>query len=368
MKINNPIPSIFSKLIYDKRFTIPFSIVAAFVFWLVIMISQNPVREQTFNDLAVTVPIENSYASTQGLSIVSDFSTQKFSVVLSGPNYIVSSVKPEDFLLTAAVEEVNTSGTHSLKIVPSYNSSKSGYTFVSVTPSTVEVTFDYIVTKEYDVIPKIEGVSAVGNLIAEDPVITNSDNSVLELTGPQAVLNRIVKVEAYAKPKTEEKLDKSTTYDADIILYDADDNVVYKYATDGKIYDGNGVAIESTSTYMSPSFTTVKVTKPILKKKSVALKATFTDRPEGVIDSMFVYTLNPEKVTIIGAPENVDKLDQISLSAISYKVLTRSNNVFKVEISVPDGLRLEKEDQKIEVNIDFDETMKNIRTKASKGG
>lgn len=365
MKIKNPLSPIFAKLIYDKRFTIPFSLIAAFIFWLVIMISQNPVREKTFNDIAVTVPIENSYASTQGLSIVSDFSTQKFSVVLSGPNYIVSSVNPEDFLLTAAVEEVNTSGTHSLKIVPSYNSSKSGYTFVSVSPSTVEVTFDYIDTREYDVVPKIDGVTAASGLTAEDAVITNSENSVLELTGPRAVLERIERVEAYAK--ADEKLKESKSYDADLILYDEDDKVIYKYATDGKIYDGNGVAIESTSTYMSPSFTTLKVTKPIVKKKSVSLKATFSDRPDGAIDSMFVYTVNPAKVTIIGAPENVDKIEQLSLSAISYKLITRNNNVFTVEITVPDGVRLENDTLKIEVTVDYEATRNNIRTKASTG-
>lgn len=363
MKIKNPLSPIFAKLIYDKRFTVPFSVIAAFIFWLVIMISQNPVRDKTFSDIAVTVPIENSYASTQGLSIVSDISTQKFSVVLSGPNYIVSSVNPEDFLLTAAVEEVNTSGTYSLKIVPSYNSSKGGYSFVSVTPSTIDVTFDYIDTKEYDVVPRIDGVTAADGLIAETPVITTAENSVLELTGPRAVLERISKVEAYAK--TTDKLKESRAYDADLILYDEDGNIIYKYATDGKIYDGNGVAIESTSTYMSPSFTSVKVTAPIVKKKIVTLKATFTDRPDGATDSMFVYTANPAQVTIIGAPENVDKIEQISLSAISYKSLSRYNNVFTTTITVPDGLRIENESQKVEVAVDYAATIANIRNKTS---
>lgn len=365
MKINNPFSTIFSKLINDKRYTVIFSIAAAFVFWLVIMISQNPVREQTFNDIAVTVPIENSYASTQGLSIVSDFSTQKFSVVLSGPNYIVSSVKPEDFLLTAAVEEVNSSGTHKLKITPSYNSAKSGYTFVSVTPSTIDVTFDYIDTKEYDVVPVIEGASAASGLTANDAVITNSENSIIELTGPRAVLERIAKVVAYAK--TDEKLKESKTYDADIILYDAEDKIIYKYAVDGKIYDGNGVAIESTSTYMSPSFTTIKITKPIVKKKSVSLKATFTDRPEGAQDSMFVYKVSPANVTIIGAPENVDKIEQLTLEPISYKSISKNKTVFTVGIVVPDGLRLEKDIQKIVVTLDYDATLRNILAKAIKG-
>ena len=363
MKFKNPISSILEKLLYDKRFTVPFSIVAAFVMWLIIMISQNPVREQTFSDIAVNVPIENSYASKQGLSIVSDIATQKFSVVLSGPNYIVSSVKPEDFLLTAAVEEVNAAGTYSLEIVPSQNSSKSGYTFVSVTPSTIEVTFDYIDTKEFEVTAPIDGFSAADGLIASDPVVTNAENEILTLTGPRSVLERITKVEAFAK--TTDKLKESKTYDAALILYNEENKVIYKFDTDGKIYDGNDVAVESTSTYLSPSFTSTKVTAPILKKKSVPLKATFSDRPEGVIDSMFVYTTEPATVTIIGAPENVDKIEQVYLTPISYKVISPRNNVFEVKTVTADGISLEKEIEKVKVTVDYAETIKNIRAKAA---
>ena len=361
MKFKNPLSSLFEKLLYDKRFTIPFSVVSAFVLWLVIMISQNPVREQTFSDIAVNVPIENSYASKQGLSIVSDITTQKFSVVLSGPNYIVSSVKPEDFLLTAALEEVNTAGTYSLTIVPSQNSSKSGYTFVSVTPATIDVTFDYIDTKEFDVIARIDGFSAADGLIASTPVITNAENEVLTLTGPRSVLERIHKVEAFAK--TTDKLKESKSYDAALVLYNEDGKVIYKFAPDGKIYDGNDVAVESTSTYLTPSFTSIKVTAPILKKKTVPLKATFSDRPDGVVDSMFVYTTEPATVTIIGAPENIDKIEQVYLSAISYKAISPRNRVFTVSPTTTDGVSLEKELKDVTVTVDYTATHQNIKTK-----
>ena len=361
LAVKNPLNSLFSKFLNDKRFTVAFSIIGAFVFWLVIMISQNPVREQTFNDIAATIQIENSYAQKQGLSIVSDISKQKFSVVLSGPNYIVSSVKPEDFLLTASIEEVTTSGIHTLTITPTYNSNKSGYTFVSVSPATIDVEFDYIDTKEFEVVPRLEGFSVSDGLIAEKPVVTMSENELFTLTGPRAVLERIKKVEAFAK--VNEKLSNSKSYNASVILYDEDNRIIYKYDTDGKIYDGNNVAVESTSTYLSPSFTTIKVTAPVLKKKTVPLKATFSDRPEGATDAMFVYTTLPKEVQVIGSPENIDKLEQVYLSPISYKSISSRNNVFQTKVTAPDGIKLVNEIESVTVTVDYTKTIKNINEK-----
>ncbi len=104
------------KLLYNKKFTVTVSLVFAFVIWLVIMINQNPVREQTFTDITASISIENTVASEMGLGIVSDVTSQKFTVTVSGPNYIVSSLKPEDFLLSASVTDVNNAGTYSLEI------------------------------------------------------------------------------------------------------------------------------------------------------------------------------------------------------------------------------------------------------------
>ncbi len=354
-----PLKKIFSKLIYDKRFTVPFSIGVAFIMWLVITISQNPVRDLTFNDLTVTVPIENSYASTQGLSIVSDVTAQKFSVVLSGPNYVVSNLTPEDILLTASVEDINTSGTYTLKVTPTKNSKKSGYNFVSVSPATIDVTFDYMDTKEFDVVPRLEGFTAAKGLVAQAGVVTNTENSTISIKGPRAVIENIERVEAFAK--VNEELKESRTYDAAIILYNADNEVIYRFDTDGKIYDGSNAEIAPAATYLTLPFTNIKVTAPVVKEKTVTLKATFSDRPEGITDAMFVYTTTPASVKILGAPEVVDKMEQLSLSSISYKNISSKNTTFKATIMMPDGIKLTEEVKEVTVNINYAATNANIK-------
>ena len=103
-------------LLENKRFTIPFSIIVAVVLWLTITINENPIRQQVFSDVPVTVSIENTVVSEMGLGIVSDVTSQKFSVTLSGPNYVVSGLKPEDIVLSVDVTDVTKAGTYKLNI------------------------------------------------------------------------------------------------------------------------------------------------------------------------------------------------------------------------------------------------------------
>ena len=93
----------FKKLIYNKKFLITVSIIISVVFWFVAMIERNPIREQIFSDVSVSVSVDNTSAQSLGLGIVSDVSSYKFTVKISGPNYIVSTIKSTDFLLSASV-------------------------------------------------------------------------------------------------------------------------------------------------------------------------------------------------------------------------------------------------------------------------
>ena len=139
------------KMLYNKRFVIPFSIFLAFVLWLVIVTKENPIIERSFADMTANVNLENTFASENGMSIVDDISSQKFTVVLRGPSYLVSSVKSEDIVVYASAASVDAPGEYDLKVAISETSVNSGYEVLSITPSTVKVSFDYFETKEFTV-------------------------------------------------------------------------------------------------------------------------------------------------------------------------------------------------------------------------
>lgn len=336
MKIKIPSGLSFRKLLFNNRFVATVSVILSFSIWLVVMINRNPVREQTFTDLTANISIENTIVSEMGLGIVSDVSSQKFTVTVSGPNYIVSGLKPEDFLLSASVTDVNAAGTYSLEIIGTRNSNKSGYTFSSITPSTIDVTFDFIDTKEFTVVPKLVGIGATEGLIADTPILADSQQSTITIKGPRSVMDTIATVGAVAT--VDEKLSSTKSYDADIVLYDANEKVVYRYTADGSIYDANDNLISSNA--LTLDFTSVKVSQPISKKATFKVRPVFTNVPSGMSESDIPWSLDHTSVTVIGTPEVIDKIEEISLSAIDFKNISTATKPFEVSPVLPEGVKI----------------------------
>ena len=130
------------KLLGNKRFTVPFSLGLAFVLWLVITINQNPIIERSFSDMTINVNLENTFASDKGMSMVGDISTQKFTVVVRGASYAVSSIKSGDINVYASAASVDAPGEYNLDVMASKTNQLANYEILSVTPSTKKVSFD----------------------------------------------------------------------------------------------------------------------------------------------------------------------------------------------------------------------------------
>lgn len=323
-------------LLYNKKFTVTISLILSFAIWLVVMINRNPIRDQIFTDVTATVSIDNTVASEMGLGIVSDIYSQKFTVTVSGPNYIVSSLTASDFMLSASVTDVTAAGTYTLDVLGTRNSTKSGYTFSSISPSTIDVTFDYIDTREFTLVPKLIGVSASDGLVAETPVVSSSENSTITVKGPRSVIDHIDSVGSLAEVNT--TLNTTTTFDSDIVLYDAKAEIIYRYANDGKVYDKNDNIVENT--YLTLSFTSVKVSQPISKRATVSVKATFSNLPSGLKESNINWTVDHSSVSVIGPPDVINKLTEITLSAIDFRTVSTTSSSFEVSPTLPDGVKI----------------------------
>ena len=110
------------KLLYSKRFTIPFSIFLAFSIWLTLTINQKPIVETLISDVTVNINLENTVVAENNMSIIGDISEQKFTATVRGQNYAVSSLKASDLGLYASAAEVDAPGEYNLKVMSSKNS------------------------------------------------------------------------------------------------------------------------------------------------------------------------------------------------------------------------------------------------------
>lgn len=340
---------IFSK----KRFVIPFSVLCALIMWIVIVVDQNPIRQQSFSGVSAVISLENTAASEMGLGITTDISNYKFDVTVNGPNYIVSTLKPDDFKITADVSNINSAGTYTLRMIGTQNSSKSGYSFVSISPSTIDVDFDYIDTKDFELTPKLTGVSASDGLVAESPIPSNSEQSTITIKGPRSIINKIAFVESVAD--VNKKLDHTQTFKSYVVLYDKNREVIYRYGDNGKVYDGSDH--EVLDRRLSLSFTTLNVTQPISKKKIVSVTPVFSDLPEGITASSFAAKVNISTVTIIGTPDVVEKMTTLNLSPINLKNVSSTNVSFEISPNLPEGVKLVDSIDYFVVTLDFSKYM-----------
>lgn len=329
------------KLLGNKRFTVPFSLGLAFVLWLVITINQNPIIERSFSDMTINVNLENTFASDKGMSIVDDISTQKFTVVVRGASYAVSSIKSGDINVYASAASVDAPGEYNLDVMASKTNQLANYEILSVTPSTMKVSFDYIDTKDFTIKPKTEGATAKDGLIAENGIVSGTENDTVTISGPRTVMNKISSVVALAK--VNKTLDVSETFDADIVLYDE---------------QGNQISDE----HLTLSINKVKVTVPISKTKTVPVLVDFTNLPNGFDKNSISYSLNYSSVTVIGKPETVDKTESVTLSPIDLTAVSPTANSFDVSAKLPEGVRLVDNIEYFNVKLNIDNYSQKVIT------
>lgn len=315
------IPGNFSlrRLLYNKRFTVPFSLVMAFALWLIIVINQNPERKRIFTDIPVTINLENTFVAENNMEIIGDITDQRFTVTVNGPSYVVSALKSSDFYVFASAAAINAPGEYQLEVSGSKNTAVSDYEIVSITPSTVNVNFDYVDTKEFTLKAKADGVSAVEGLVAENAVVSGTESDTITIKGPRTVMNRISSVVAYAA--VNKTLSESTTYDSEIQLFDENDERI----------DMSDLTLSETA---------VKVTVPISKKKTVRVVADFSNLPPGFSKSSISYSVDHSEVTVIGIPDAISKISEVTLLPIDITAVSTASRSFDVSVKLPEGVRL----------------------------
>ena len=309
----------FKELLFNRKFTIPFSIFLSFILWMGITVGQKTVIQRSFSDVAVTVNMENTFASENQMSIIGDISKQRFTVMVMGQNNAVASLTASEINLFASAASVDSPGEYNLEVSASNSTVAGNYDIVSISPKTVKVSFDYIETREFTVTAIAEGATASKGLIAEAAVVSGIENNTITITGPRTVINSIETVTA--KTKVNKTLSESKTFDADIVLLNAKNK-------------------EINTENLQLSTDKVKITVPISKMKTVPVKVDFTNTPKDFDKESIRTSVDHSSVTIIGTPETVDKITEVTLSPIDVTALGAKNATFDVSPKLPEGVRM----------------------------
>lgn len=313
------------KLLSNKKIAITLSVIIAFVFWISVSIEQKPEREQTFNDISIEVNTKGTALDEKNIEVVGQI-TQKASVTVFGPNYVVSSLRNDDIRVVADLSGITSSGTATVNLIAIRNSSESGYNFVSVTPSSITLNFDYFDTKTF----------SLSEIVAEAPNVTVPETSSLKLDkkvasggaftevtikGPRTLMNKLSSVEAYSAEREEILKDKS--YPARLRLLDSNGDEL-----DISMFD---VSEENLLIIASP-----------YKTKVVTLKPHFHSPYDSSLNSSVINALNSKttldasQVTIKGAPDVIEEISTINLPIDISKLSAQKKNIINVAPDVSD--------------------------------
>jgi len=303
-------------LFYNKKFVSAFSLVAAFIFWLVITINQNPERTRVFSNLTVSVTTEGTAAEEFGLQVISQ-DVDMANVTISGPSYVIASLSAADISITADVADVNKAGVREIDLTARCISDSS-VKVLSVSPAKIKVKFDYVESRTYKITPEHIGVTVPegSGLSIEAATFAKSSDAEINISGPRTELDKIASVKAVANVNS--VLSETGAFDADIKLFDVD----------GKQLDAANYTLGKT---------TVKITVPIYAQKNVPVVVVFDNKPSGRTDDDILRKQSVTKVDIKGHADLLETVTSIYVN-IDYNDI-EPNQKYEKAIIAPSGTK-----------------------------
>lgn len=287
------------------------SVVIACIIWVVVAMNMKTDIPREIKEVPVTMDNQTSFITRMGLTIIGDESLF-VDVTIEGQRLVVGSIKPEDIAVSVDLSSVNGAGNFSLPLVAE-NVSGKDFAISSISPSTVNLKFDRMVTKKFNVDVKMEGlVVPEEGYLMEEAVVSPTQVSV---TGPDTDIAKIAK--CVVSVDHEGSLTKTTAFTSDIVLLDKDGN---KIETSGLTMDVKQA----------------EVTVPILKTVDLPVKVEFLNAPTNLDLEELEYAVSNETVTVAGPVDEIDKYSEIILGYIDFKALDLESN-FTFDVELPEN-------------------------------
>ena len=256
-----------------------FALLVSFLFAITIWVNVSPQRTITIN-CPVTISTENTSAKKLGLDVV-DGKTQNISVTIQGKWYNISDVSSKDIDISYSFKGITDAGKYKLEFSATKSNNNADYKISKVSPESVLVTLDHIVTKSFQIATSYNNIKVEDESVYSigEPII-NDDDKNIQIKGPEKKVNKIKKV--VAEISKEETLSKTNVYEAEL-----------------KFYNKKNKEVDVSD--LTLPYTNVQVTLPLNEFKTVSITPKFEDKPN---DSISVpYELSQKKIKLVGTKE-----------------------------------------------------------------
>lgn len=282
----------------NKTFCLIFAILSAFAIWLFVVISVSPDIEMTIRDvpIKVTAPAGSELKAVEGTDVTA-------TVKIKGKRYQIGSLGKNDIVVSANTDGVSSSRYYDLSLV--VDDANANYTVLSVSPETIFVKFDKIVTKELTIEPQITGLRIPDGYIHNPDQDTVVTPGTVTLSGPENSVSKIVSAVVYCD--LSDALYESQSSEQAIVFLDSAGNAV----------EDSLITVSATTAELN-----IKVNKIV----ELPLTLTYINVPTDFPLSEMSYTLSNPTITVAAEESVLKNYNELTLGYINFKQLDLTEN------------------------------------------
>ncbi len=319
-----------SDLFYDNRFLLVFSIIAAIVFWLVVVVVFGTEVENTVK----SVPVQVDYSKLEEDFGLQPFGETKFTVdvTVKGQKYIVESEDIiDELVVTADTGFVNSVGTYTLSVDATTKDARPAFNIVDISSDEIQIYFDYFDEEEFVIEPEIELENKV---VVEGYHIGDyifPETNTVRVSGPESEVNRITSVVARATVKDE--LRQNETVEASLVALAKDGSVVQNIT-------------------FNKQSGKVKITLPVYKIATLPVTCSFINKPSDYVENLpFSVTISPSSA-LLGVPEKkLEGITGFEITSIDFSKIKEGINTFVIKASEITGAVVLDETEEFTVTV-----------------
>lgn len=184
----------FNDLMENNKFVLVLSLVISFLVWVAVAMYASPEESYTIYNVPITIDTQNSLVSQKGYTNFWQ-SDEKIDVTVTGPRYLITSLTPDDVLVSANLNTVDSAGVSELPLKVSLKENSQDITISEQSKTSVEIYFDTELEKEFDI--QLDS-TLMSDKLAEGYLLNSADLTVSSVTlkGPETEMNKIVSVVA----------------------------------------------------------------------------------------------------------------------------------------------------------------------------
>lgn len=299
-----------NKLMQNNKFIFVLAILISFSIWIYSGLGTNNDTNVTLSNIPIQIELTDE-ARDNGLQIFSG-SEQTASVTVTGNRAVLGAVNESDVTVTAAANTINSPNTYDLSVSASKTNPSANFQITSaVVPSSIRVVVDYFRESTY----QIQDNHIVYKVADGYYGVTSLSSKSVVISGPQTEISKIDKVYAVAEIKG--TLNESVETEAELVLYDKNNT---KLSTE----------------LFTMDVKTVKATVTVLPEKTVEVKPTFINIPEGLEITDDMISIEPSTILLAGPAELLDYTSSVNLEAIDFSTLKAEKKTFpSLGIDIP---------------------------------